>query len=61
MLHSPKRLLFGRALRTDRLGETLRPSGWHCRCSAQDPLSSVAYETDRSCLSSVSAGSPCCT
>ncbi|MDT3728502.1 APC family permease [Streptomyces sp. DSM 41972] len=39
----PKRLLIGRALRSDRLGETLLPKRVALPVFASDPLSSVAY------------------
>lgn len=39
----PKRLLIGRALRSDRLGETLLPKRIALPVFASDPLSSVAY------------------
>src|SRR5437868_12460004 len=43
MTHLPKRLLLGRALRSDRLGETLLPKRIALPVFASDPLSSVAY------------------
>ncbi|MGH3309309.1 MAG: APC family permease [Streptomyces sp.] len=43
MTHVPKRLLLGRALRSDRLGETLLPKRIALPVFASDPLSSVAY------------------
>lgn len=39
----PKRLLIGRALRSDKLGETLLPKRIALPVFASDPLSSVAY------------------
>ncbi|MFG3658328.1 APC family permease [Streptomyces sp. NPDC047706] len=39
----PKRILIGRALRSDRLGETLLPKRVALPVFASDPLSSVAY------------------
>ncbi|MEU5159046.1 APC family permease [Streptomyces sp. NPDC020875] len=39
----PKRILIGRALRSDRLGETLLPKRIALPVFASDPLSSVAY------------------
>ncbi|WUD72688.1 APC family permease [Streptomyces sp. NBC_00510] len=39
----PKRILIGRALRSDRLGETLLPKRLALPVFASDPLSSVAY------------------
>jgi amino acid transporter len=47
MLHSPKRLFVGRALRTDRLGETLLPKRLALPVFCSDPLSSVAYATEQ--------------
>ena len=41
----PKRLLVGRPLRSDRLGETLLPKRLALPIFASDPLSSVAYAT----------------
>ncbi len=43
---SAKRLLFGRALRSDRLGETLLPKRIALPVFASDALSSVAYAPD---------------
>jgi amino acid transporter len=43
MTHLPKRLLLGRALRSDRLAETLLPKRIALPVFASDPLSSVAY------------------
>jgi amino acid transporter len=43
---SAKRLLFGRALRSDRLGETLLPKRLALPVFASDALSSVAYATE---------------
>lgn len=43
MTDVPKRLLLGRALRSDRLGETLLPKRVALPVFASDPLSSVAY------------------
>ena len=45
MLRGPKRLLVGRPLRSDRLGETLLPKRLALPIFASDPLSSVAYAT----------------
>ncbi|MFD7098204.1 hypothetical protein [Streptomyces xanthophaeus] len=39
----PKRILIGRALRSDRLGETLLPKRIALPVFASDPLSSVDY------------------
>ncbi|GAA3358441.1 hypothetical protein GCM10017744_033040 [Streptomyces antimycoticus] len=39
----PKRILIGRALRSDKLGETLLPKRIALPVFASDPLSSVAY------------------
>jgi amino acid transporter len=41
----PKRILVGRALRSDRLGETLLPKRLALPVFASDPLSSVSYAT----------------
>lgn len=43
MTDVPKRLLLGRALRSDKLGETLLPKRVALPVFASDPLSSVAY------------------
>lgn len=43
--HLPKRLVLGRAVRTDRLGESLLPKRYALPIFASDPLSSVAYAT----------------
>ncbi|SCK50348.1 APC family permease [Streptomyces sp. WMMB 322] len=43
MTHLPKRLLLGRALRSDRLAQTLLPKRIALPVFASDPLSSVAY------------------
>ncbi|MEV4638512.1 APC family permease [Actinoplanes sp. NPDC049548] len=45
MLTSLKRLVVGRPLRSDRLGETLLPKKLALPVFASDPLSSVAYAT----------------
>ena len=45
MLRGPKRLLVGRPLRSDRLGETLLSKRLALPIFASDPLSSVAYAT----------------
>jgi amino acid transporter len=45
VLRVPKRLLVGRPLRSDRLGETLLPKRLALPIFASDPLSSVAYAT----------------
>ena len=47
MLQQPKRLFVGRALRTDRLGETLLPKRLALPVFCSDPLSSVAYATEQ--------------
>jgi amino acid transporter len=47
MLHSPKRLLVGRALHSDRLGDTLLPKRLALPVFCSDPLSSVAYATEQ--------------
>src|SRR5215212_10699165 len=41
----PKRLILGRAVRSDRLGESLLPKRLALPIFASDPLSSVAYAT----------------
>jgi amino acid transporter len=41
----PKRLVLGRAVRSDRLGESLLPKRYALPIFASDPLSSVAYAT----------------
>ncbi|MGY1593251.1 APC family permease [Geodermatophilus sp. SYSU D00708] len=43
--HIPKRLLLGRAVRSDRAGESLLPKRLALPIFASDPLSSVAYAT----------------
>jgi amino acid transporter len=43
--HVPKRLVLGRAVRSDRLGESLLPKRLALPVFASDPLSSVAYAT----------------
>ncbi|RBY91190.1 DNA-binding protein [Blastococcus sp. TF02A-30] len=43
--HLPKRLVLGRAVRSDRLGESLLPKRYALPIFASDPLSSVAYAT----------------
>ena len=45
MTDSAKRIVFGRALRSDRLGETLLPKRIALPVFASDALSSVAYAT----------------
>jgi amino acid transporter len=47
VLHTPKRLFVGRALRSDRLGETLLPKRLALPVFCSDPLSSVAYATEQ--------------
>ena len=47
MLHTPKRLFVGRALHSDRLGETLLPKRLALPVFCSDPLSSVAYATEQ--------------
>ena len=44
--HLPKRLVLGRAVRSDRLGESLLPKRIALPVFASDPLSSVAYATE---------------
>ena len=46
MLQTLKRLLVGRAMRSDRLGETLLPKWIALPVFCSDPLSSVAYATE---------------
>ncbi|MGY2130183.1 APC family permease [Blastococcus sp. SYSU DS0617] len=41
----PKRIVLGRAVRSDRLGESLLPKRYALPIFASDPLSSVAYAT----------------
>ena len=43
--HLPKRLLLGRAVSSDRAGESLLPKRLALPIFASDPLSSVAYAT----------------
>lgn len=43
--HLPKRLVLGRAVRSDRLGESLLPKRYALPIFASDALSSVAYAT----------------
>lgn len=43
--HLPKRLVLGRAVPSDRLGESLLPKRYALPIFASDPLSSVAYAT----------------
>ncbi|MGF1431739.1 APC family permease [Kitasatospora sp. LaBMicrA B282] len=52
----PKRLLVGRALRTDRLGETLLPKRIALPVFASDALSSVAYAPEEILLTLSVAG-----
>ena len=47
MLDTPKRLVVGRPLRTDRLGDTLLPKRLALPVFCSDPLSSVAYATEQ--------------
>ena len=47
MLNTPKRLVVGRPLRTDRLGDTLLPKWLALPVFCSDPLSSVAYATEQ--------------
>ena len=44
-LHLPKRLVLGRPVRSDKVGETLLPKRLALPIFASDPLSSVAYAT----------------
>jgi amino acid transporter len=52
----PKRLLVGRALRSDRLGETLLPKKIALPVFCSDPISSVAYATEQIVLVLGTAG-----
>ena len=52
----PKRLVLGRAVRSDRLGETLLPKRLALPIFASDPLSSVAYATQEILLVLTLAG-----
>ena len=47
MLDTPKRVFFGRPLRSDRLGDTLLPKRLALPVFCSDPLSSVAYATEQ--------------
>lgn len=47
LLADPKRLVVGRPLRSDRLGETLLPKRLALPVFCSDPLSSVAYATEQ--------------
>ena len=47
MLDTPKRLVVGRPLRSDRLDETLLPKRLALPVFCSDPLSSVAYATEQ--------------
>jgi len=51
VLGSMKRLVVGRRIRSDRLGEQQLPKRIALPVFASDPLSSVAYATQRSCSS----------
>jgi hypothetical protein len=61
VLHTPKRLFVGRALHSDRLGETLLPKRLALPVFCSDPLSLWRTRPSRSCWSSAWAGSACCT
>ncbi len=52
----PKRLVLGRAIRSDRLGESLLPKRLALPIFASDPLSSVAYATQEILLVLTLAG-----
>ncbi|SFL08927.1 APC family permease [Geodermatophilus ruber] len=52
----PKRLILGRAVRSDRLGESLLPKRLALPIFASDPLSSVAYATQEILLVLTLAG-----
>jgi amino acid transporter len=47
VLDTPKRVVVGRPLRSDRLGETLLPKSLALPVFCSDPLSSVAYATEQ--------------
>jgi amino acid transporter len=47
VLDTPKRVVVGRPLRSDRLGETLLPKRLALPVFCSDPLSSVAYATEQ--------------
>jgi amino acid transporter len=47
VLDTPKRIVVGRPLRSDRLGETLLPKRLALPIFCSDPLSSVAYATEQ--------------
>ena len=47
MLDTPKRMVVGRPLRSDRLGDTLLPKRLALPVFCSDPLSSVAYATEQ--------------
>ena len=47
VMRTPKRLFVGRALRSDRLGDTLLPKRLALPVFCSDPLSSVAYATEQ--------------
>jgi amino acid transporter len=47
MLDIPKRVLVGKPLQSDRLGDTLLPKGLALPVFCSDPLSSVAYATEQ--------------
>ncbi|MGZ4657496.1 MAG: DNA-binding protein, partial [Blastococcus sp.] len=47
MLDTPKRLVVGRPLRSDRLDDTLLPKRLALPIFCSDPLSSVAYATEQ--------------
>jgi amino acid transporter len=53
----PKRLVLGRAVRSDRLGESLLPKRLALPIFASDPLSSVAYATQEILIVLTLAGS----
>jgi amino acid transporter len=55
--HLPKRLVLGRAVRSDRLGESLLPKRYALPIFASDPLSSVAYATQEILIVLTLAGS----
>lgn len=47
MLGAPKRIVVGRPLASNRLGETLLPKTLALPVFCSDPLSSVAYATEQ--------------
>src|SRR3954454_24174736 len=56
MLATPKRVVVGRPLRSDRLGATLLPKRIALPVFCSDPISSVAYATEQILLVLATAG-----